>query len=128
MPSAACWRPCVKTYWMTSRRSCSKSTPMSGGSLRSRESSSNSRLVLVRVQLGDAEAKHTAELPRRAAALAKDFLALGEGDDVLHGEEIAFIAQFGDQLEFFSICFATLALAPFGQRLAMPLFGEMAEP
>ena len=54
----------------------------------------------VRVQLGDAEGEAHCRIGRRAAALAKDFPAPGEGDDVLHGEEIAFIAQFGDQLEF----------------------------
>ena len=58
----------------------------------------------------------------------RDFPAPGEGDDVLHGEEIAFIAQFGDQLEF-----SLDLLADLGARAVRPapgdaLFGEMAEP
>ena len=82
----------------------------------------------VRVQLGDAEGEAHCRVGRRAAALAKDFPAPGEGDDVLHGEEIAFIAQFGDQLEF-----SPDLLADLGARAVRPapgdaLFGEMAEP
>ncbi|CRN81424.1 Uncharacterised protein [Klebsiella pneumoniae] len=82
----------------------------------------------VRVQLSDAEGEAHCRIGRRAAALAKDFPAPGEGDDVLHGEEIAFIAQFGDQLEF-----SLDLLADLGARAVRPapgdaLFGEMAEP
>ena len=79
----------------------------------------------VRVQLGDAEGE-TLRIGRRAAALAKDFPAPGEGDDVLHGEEIALIAQFGDQLEFSLICLRTWVRA-VRPAPGDALFGEMAE-
>jgi hypothetical protein len=50
-------------YWITSsRRSCSKSTSMSGGSRARRDEALEQQVVLRRIDLGDAEAVADAEL------------------------------------------------------------------
>ena len=93
--SAARSRPYLrKTYWMTSsRRSCSKSTSMSGGSLRSSERKRSNSSAFVRDDRGDAEAIADGGIGRGAAALAEDrlFCFAGKADDVVHSEEIRFV-------------------------------------
>jgi hypothetical protein len=103
-------------YWITSsRRSCSKSTSMSGGSLRSAEMKrSNRRSPRVRVDLGDAEAEADGGVGRRAAALAEDAAAAGEADDVVDGEEIGRVAELGDQLQLVVEIGAPLSGTPAG--------------
>ena len=77
-------------YWITSsRRSCSKSTSMSGGSLRSSETKrSNRRSTFSGFDLGDPEAIADHRIRRRAAPLAQDALGAREADDVVDGEEV----------------------------------------
>ncbi len=55
---------------------------------------------LRRVDLGDAERVAHRRIGGRTASLAEDFAAAGEGDDVVDGEEVGFVAQLGDQREF----------------------------
>ena len=52
------------------------------------------------IDLGDAERVAHRRIGRRAAPLAEDFAAAGEGDDVVDGQEVGFVVQFGDQREF----------------------------
>ncbi len=51
------------------------------------------------VDLGDAERVADRRVRRRAAALAQDALRARERDDVVDGEEIGLVLQFGDQRE-----------------------------
>ncbi len=68
------------------------------------------QVALVRIDRGDAEAKADRAVGRRAAALAEDFLVLAarEGDDVVHGEEVARIVELGDQRELVAQAFLHL--------------------
>jgi hypothetical protein len=88
-------------YWITSsRRWCSKSTSMSGGSLRSLgDEALEEHRHAARVHLGDAQAIADRGVGGRATPLAKDVLAPREGDDVLHGEEERLVAKLGDERE-----------------------------
>src|SRR4029077_20823373 len=89
-------------YWITSsRRSCSKSTSISGGSPRFSEMKRANRNGLFRIDRGDAEAIAHGAVGRRAAALAENFLLLPARvvHDVVHGEEIARVVELGDQGE-----------------------------
>ena len=57
--------------------------------------------ALVRIDLGDAEAKAHRAVGRRAAALAKNvFYFARVSNDVVHGEEIAGVVELGDQRQF----------------------------
>ncbi len=55
------------------------------------------KLAAARVHLGDAQAVAHRGVGRRAAPLAEDALATGEGDDVVHGEEVVRVAELADQ-------------------------------
>ena len=50
-----------------------------------------------RVQLGDAQGETDTRVGRRTPALAEDVLLAGKTDDVVHGQKVAFVFQFGDQ-------------------------------
>ncbi len=52
-----------------------------------------------RVHGGNAEAITHGGVGRRSAALAENVAAAGEGDDIVDGEEIGFVTQFGDDRE-----------------------------
>ena len=85
----------------SSRRSCSKSMSISGGSLRSREmkrSKSSDRAAL-RIDGGDPQTVADAGVGRGAPALAQNFLAAREGDDIVHGQKVRLVAQLGDEGE-----------------------------
>src|SRR5580704_6501870 len=51
------------------------------------------------IDLGDPQAEAHRGIRRRTAALAENFLAAGEADDVVDGEEIARIVELRDQLK-----------------------------
>ena len=53
-----------------------------------------------RVHLGDAEAVTDGGIGGRAAALAQNVAAAGKLHDVVHGQEIGFVAQLGNQFQF----------------------------
>ena len=55
-----------------------------------------------RVHLGDAQAVTDRGIGCGSPALAKNALAPGKVDDVVDGEKIVFVAQFGNQLQFFA--------------------------
>src|SRR5690606_34686750 len=52
-----------------------------------------------RVQFGDAEGKTHGGVCRRTAALTQNALFSRPANDVMHGQEVAFVLQFGDQLQ-----------------------------
>ncbi len=63
-----------------------------------RNEAGEQKLALVRIDLGDAEAKAHRAVRRRAAALAENFFYFARiGDDVVDGEEIAGVVELGDQ-------------------------------
>ena len=73
---------------------------MSGGSLRSLlMKRSNSIDMRDRVDLGDAERVADGGVRGRSAPLAEDVPAARERDDVLHGEEVRLVIEFGEQRE-----------------------------
>ena len=90
-------------YWITSsRRSCSKSTSMSGGSLRSFERNRpNSSLVRLGIHFGDPERITDHRIGGRTAALAENRFAARVLDDVVDGQEEGLVTQFGNEFEFF---------------------------
>ena len=74
---------------------------MSGASFRSRlMNRSNKQVVDGRIDRRDAEAEADGRVGGRAAALAEDVSRAGEADEVPHGEEIRFVVQVADELEF----------------------------
>ena len=81
-----------------------------------------------RVDLGDAQGKAHRRVGRRAASLAENALASGERDDVLHGEEITFITQLGDQAQFLVDQLPNLVTRTFGPTLANPALGQYPQP
>ena len=86
----------------SSRRSCSKSTSMSGGSSRSLEYETlEQEPALVGRDDRDAEAITDRRIGRRAAALAEDrrFLVARPTHDVVNGQEKRFVFLVGDQRE-----------------------------
>ncbi|MNP17634.1 hypothetical protein D3C76_1100720 [compost metagenome] len=82
----------------------------------------------IRVEFGDAKGETHRRIGCRAATLAKDVLVAGEGDYVVDGEEIAFVAKFGDQPEFFFDGLAHLRRGAIGPALADAFFGQFAQP
>ena len=52
------------------------------------------------IDLGDAEREAHRRVGRRTATLAKDAARAREADDVVHGQEERFVAEFGDQRQF----------------------------
>ncbi|RMT87764.1 hypothetical protein ALP39_200243 [Pseudomonas marginalis pv. marginalis] len=58
------------------------------------------RIHQARVDLGDAQGKTHRRVGRRATALAQDRAAAGETHNVMHREEVAFVAQLADQFQF----------------------------
>src|SRR3546814_95262 len=86
--------------WITSsRRSCSKSTSMSGGSSRSADMKREKSSVLHRIDRGDAEQEADDRIGRRPASLAEygRILCFGETDEIVNGQEIVGIAPAPDQ-------------------------------
>ncbi|MNN59104.1 hypothetical protein D3C81_1741960 [compost metagenome] len=51
------------------------------------------------VELGDAQHETHHRVGGRTAALTQDALAAGEGDDVVHGQEVTFVTKFLDQCQ-----------------------------
>src|SRR5882672_5187154 len=87
-------------YWITSsRRWCSKSTSMSGGSFLSLEMKRSKSTDMRPGSTSDAEAVADGGIGRRSPALAENFLAAREGDDVLHREEERLVGELLDQLQ-----------------------------
>ncbi|VVN48709.1 hypothetical protein PS647_06151 [Pseudomonas fluorescens] len=80
------------------------------------------------VDLGDAQGETHRRVGRRASALAENLLAPGEGDDVLNGQEIAFITQLGDQPELLVDQPANLFACTVGPSLAHAALGQRPQP
>jgi hypothetical protein len=104
-------------YWMTSsRRWCSKSMSMSGGSLRSalmkRSKSSEARFG---VDLGDAQAVAHERVGRAAAALAQDALVARPAHDVGHGEEVRLVLELRMSASSCSTCWRSSGAMPVGK-------------
>jgi hypothetical protein len=88
-------------YWITSsRRSCSKSTSMSGGSLRSRlMKRSNSRCERVGSTAVIPRQKQTAELAAEPRPWHRMPMRAGEAHDVVHRQEVHLVGAVGDQVQ-----------------------------
>ncbi|MCY1515549.1 hypothetical protein D9M68_501380 [compost metagenome] len=80
------------------------------------------------VQLGDAQGEAHHRVGRRAAPLAKDALATGEIDDVVHREEVALVAQLGDQRELLFHQRSRLGRHAAGPASQQSLLGDGAQP
>ena len=66
-----------------------------------RNEAGEQEFALVRIDLGDAEAKAHRAVRRRAAALAKNIFYFARiGDDIVDGEEITGVVELGDQRQF----------------------------
>ncbi len=86
---------------ISSRRSCSKSTSISGGSPRSLEMKrSNSMAARSRIDFGDAQREADRGIGRRTAPLAQNADFAGMADDVVDRQEIGFVFQVGNQGQF----------------------------
>ncbi|MNQ46345.1 hypothetical protein D3C85_601580 [compost metagenome] len=81
-----------------------------------------------RVDFGDAQDVAHRRVGRRAAALAEDALGAGELDDIVHSEEIALIAQLGDQPQLLLGLFAALRRDAPGPTPTHALLGQLAQP
>ena len=81
-----------------------------------------------RVQLGDAEHEAHHRVGRRAPALAEDGLLPGEADDVVDGEEVAFVAQLGDQGQLMLDLGADLLAGSAWPAPARAVFHQLAQP
>ena len=64
-----------------------------------RDESPEQQLRLRRINLGNAECVTHRRIGRRTPPLAQDALPARELDDVMDGEEVGLVAQFGDQFE-----------------------------
>ena len=113
----------------SSRRLCSMSRSMSGGSARSREMKrSNSRSMRTGSDGGDAEAVAHRGIGRGAAPLTEDLVLPAELDEVPHGEEIALVGELADDLKLaFELCPDVFRDAA-AVALPGPLEGELPEP
>ena len=77
------------------------SRSISGGSARSRDRNRSNRSPHPnRIHRGDAEAEADHRVRRGTPPLTEDFPLAAEADDLDHGEEIAAVVEFVDQLEF----------------------------
>ena len=118
----------------SSRRSCSKSTSMSGGSLRSSETK-RSNSISISPGWSSVIPKRIADrgIGGGAPALAQDLLASGKAHDVVYGQEIGLVALPGDDPRVPSDQFACLGLflwAGFGlcPAIANAFLDETAQP
>ena len=107
----------------SSRRSCSKSTSMSGGSRRSTDMNRSNRSSRpLRADGRNAEAITNERIGGRAAALTKNAFRLGEADDVVDGQKISGAIQLFDDRQFLGQGFWTCCGTPFGYRRSAPSF------
>src|SRR5215467_1107406 len=76
-----------------------------------RNEAGEQEIALVRIDGSNPEAKANRAIGRRTASLAQNFLLLGarEGNDIVHGEEVARIIEFADQREFVFEALADIA-------------------
>src|SRR5690606_31324071 len=81
-----------------------------------------------RVDLSDAQGKAHRRVGSRATALAEDALPPGEADDVVHGEEVAFVFQLADQGQFLVELGAQFAGDAPGPAPGDAFLGEVAQP
>ena len=81
-----------------------------------------------RIDLGDAQRIAHGGVGGRAAALAEDVLAAGETHDVMHGEEVRLVGQFGHQLQLVFDLRTDLVRHAVGPAPAHALFRQVAQP
>ncbi|MNE20545.1 hypothetical protein D3C80_1136740 [compost metagenome] len=62
-----------------------------------RQEALEQQAMLHGVELGNAQHETHHRVGRRTAALTQDALAAGEGDDVVHGQEVTFVTELLDQ-------------------------------
>ena len=85
----------------SSRRSCSKSTSISGGSRRSsRDEALEQQALAHGIDRGDAEHEADGRVGGRAAPLAENAFGAREADDGFDGQEVGRIFQALDQVQF----------------------------
>ena len=78
----------------------------------------------LRIDLGDAEHETDGGIGGRAAPLGQDAALAGETDDVVDGEKIGRVAEFGDELQFMVEGGPDLGRNPGGIALARAFFGQ----
>ena len=105
------------------------SRSISGGSALSLEMKrSNSRFTCAGIDGRDAEAVTNHRIGRRAASLAKDPFFAAEFNDLSHGQEVAWIIERLDDLEFFLQLIRDVRRYPAAVALTGALESEMAQP
>ena len=111
-----------------SRRSCSKSTSMSGGSRRSSDTKrSNRRSLRAGIDRGDPEHIADRRVGRRSPALAEDVLRAGEADDGVHRQEVGRVVELLDQGELVPQAGADLVGQALGVARRRPLPGQLLQ-
>ena len=80
------------------------------------------------IHLGDAEAVTHHGIGRRPTTLAENALATGEADNVIHGQEIGFVAQFSDQRQLVFQQLQHLGRRARGPALAQSIEGPVPQP
>ncbi len=81
-----------------------------------------------RVEFGDAQYEADARVGRRAPTLAENAPLAGEANDVMHGQEIAFVMQVGDQLQFMFELRAGLFRDAVRPAPACAILDQLAQP
>ena len=82
----------------------------------------------VRVDRGDSQRVADHRVGGRAAALTEDLPAAGKAHDVVHGEEVALVAELGDQRQLFFHQRTRLLRHAARPAPAHAFFGELAQP
>ncbi|MND67076.1 hypothetical protein D3C80_584810 [compost metagenome] len=80
------------------------------------------QVAVHRVQFSDAQHITHHRVGRRTPPLAENSLTTGKVDDVVNSEEIAFVVQLGNQLEFVLQGLACRVFEPPRPTPALPLF------
>ncbi|MNS22630.1 hypothetical protein D3C72_544300 [compost metagenome] len=79
----------------------------------------------IRVDFGDTQGKTHRRVSRRATPLTQNLLLAGEVHHIVHGEKVAFVTEFGDQLQFIVDLLEHFALRPLWPAPGDALFGQM---
>ncbi|MNP01315.1 hypothetical protein D3C76_931240 [compost metagenome] len=93
-----------------------------------RQEALEQQAVLHRVEFGDAQHETHHRVGSRTPPLAKNALAAGEVDDVVHSQEVAFVAQFLDQGQFLGQHIPHLATRPRRPAQRQALLAQCAQP
>ncbi|MNL32515.1 hypothetical protein D3C87_1543730 [compost metagenome] len=82
----------------------------------------------IRIDFGDAQGKTHRRVSGGTASLTENLLVTGETHDVVDRQEIAFVIQFGNQLQFLVDLLQHLDLRAFWPTPGNALFCQIAQP